>query len=507
MFLLGSASPVLADEADAAYEEGSAETQDVQDILYETAPVTPYPNESTVFRFLRKEMGLNNAAACGVMANLEQESHFEPNVGYYIYYGIVQWGGGRLSNLQTWCAQNGLNYRSLDGQLRFMRHELETEPAFQYSQLRAVPDSAAGASQAALIFAAHYERAASSLYASRQALAVNKYYPHYANADLDAPVIHGAQVERNREGYLVTIDATDNVGIDRVQLAVWSEHNGQDDLAADWSTSAKCRAASIGGSRYQYLVHRADHNNELGRYQTHIYVYDAAGNSAALPLSPVDVIEIHDFSGREEIVREATCSESGVRRVHCVDECGQYVEHVIPALGHDYTEWKVEESGENAGKETRTCVRCDLHEVREVPEYLVLRRLYNSNSGEHFYSSEPQEIEFLKKAGWSDEGDAWNAPYKTGRPVYRLYNPNAGDHHYTLSETERDYLVAHGWKDEGIGWNSADESGAPVYRQYNPNAKCGSHNFTLSEREHGALVGMGWKDEGIAWYGVQTDEE
>ncbi|WP_323088966.1 leucine-rich repeat domain-containing protein [Allobaculum sp. JKK-2023] len=132
-----------------------------------------------------------------------------------------------------------------------------------------------------------------------------------------------------------------------------------------------------------------------------------------------------------------------------------------------------------------------------------MARLYNPNSGEHFYTADEAEKADLLKRGWQDEGLGWIAPDKTDLPVYRLYNPNAGDHHYTMSTEERDALKSLGWKDEGIGWYSMEEkSGVPIYRSYNPNAtKAGAHHYTSSIAEQNQLSILGWKDEGIAWYG------
>ncbi|WP_206430769.1 hypothetical protein [Bifidobacterium goeldii] len=129
-------------------------------------------------------------------------------------------------------------------------------------------------------------------------------------------------------------------------------------------------------------------------------------------------------------------------------------------------------------------------------------RLYNPNSGEHFYTANEGERENLLYDHWQYEGIGWIAPKKSKRPVYRLYNPNAGDHHYTTSKYERDVLVEAGWNDEGIGWYSDDEKRVPLYRQYNPNARAGAHNYTTSAGERSMLVAAGWNDEGIGWYAV-----
>ena len=132
----------------------------------------------------------------------------------------------------------------------------------------------------------------------------------------------------------------------------------------------------------------------------------------------------------------------------------------------------------------------------------VMHRLYNPNSGEHFYTASEVERDHLVCVGWNYEGAGWTAPTQSNTPVYRLYNANAGDHHYTTSVVERDYLVSVGWNDEGIGWYSDDSQRVPLFRQYNPNAIAGSHNYTTSKEETDMLIGIGWHDEGIGWYGV-----
>lgn len=126
-------------------------------------------------------------------------------------------------------------------------------------------------------------------------------------------------------------------------------------------------------------------------------------------------------------------------------------------------------------------------------------RLYNPNSGEHFYTANINERNHLVGLHWNYEGIGWVAP-KSGKPVYRLYNPNAGDHHYTADIRERNMLTQKGWRYEGVGWQSGGS--VPLYRQYNPNAKSGSHNYTTSKSENDLLVRIGWKAEGIAWYAV-----
>ena len=142
-----------------------------------------------------------------------------------------------------------------------------------------------------------------------------------------------------------------------------------------------------------------------------------------------------------------------------------------------------------------------------------MNRLYNPNSGEHFYTADITEKEALVALGWQDEGFGWVAPSKADgkAAVYRLYNPNAGDHHYTMDDKEVKTLVVYGWKSEGTGWYSAGEKAeepstgtVAVYRQYNPYANgAGSHNYTTDKAENDYLVSLGWTPEGTAWLALQ----
>ncbi len=129
----------------------------------------------------------------------------------------------------------------------------------------------------------------------------------------------------------------------------------------------------------------------------------------------------------------------------------------------------------------------------------AMYRLYNPNSGEHFYTASTEERDHLISLTWGDEGQGWTAP-TSGDAVFRLYNPYAGEHHYTTSEEERDMLISVGWNYEGIGWYTSGDT--PVYRVYNPNAYANNHHYTTDAGERDILLSYGWQDEGVGWYGV-----
>lgn len=145
----------------------------------------------------------------------------------------------------------------------------------------------------------------------------------------------------------------------------------------------------------------------------------------------------------------------------------------------------------------------DLNMVVQLIPANAMNRLYNPNSGEHFYTADLNEKKTLIALGWKDEGCGWIAPGNgAGQPVFRLYNPNAGDHHYTTNANEAQTLISYGWKDEKVGWYS--DGDVTVWRQYNPFATgAGAHNYTTNRVENDHLVSLGWVGEGVAWYALR----
>lgn len=154
-------------------------------------------NATIIFEFLTKNMELNEAAACGVLANIENESGFiadrkedgwswEQGAGY----GICQWTNtprtnpvGRRTNLINWCNANGYDYRTLTGQLFFLKHELETnvKPGV-YTYLKNVENSSDGAYNAGWKWCYSFEVPQGynkGVSEQRGNLAKEKYWPMY----------------------------------------------------------------------------------------------------------------------------------------------------------------------------------------------------------------------------------------------------------------------------------------------------------------------------------------
>lgn len=141
-------------------------------------------NEKTIYKFLKNELGLNTAAACGVLANIQGESSFNPNASVIDTngkpsYGICQWNGVRFDALKSYCSQNGYDYQTLEGQLNYLKYELEHSEASAFSKVKNVENTADGAYTAGYNWARYFERCASLYYEWRAKVARDTYWPKY----------------------------------------------------------------------------------------------------------------------------------------------------------------------------------------------------------------------------------------------------------------------------------------------------------------------------------------
>ena len=117
-------------------------------------------NSDQIYNYLTGNMGLNRAAAIGIMANIKRESSYRPDVyNGSSNYGLCQWGGSRYRRLMEFCNNNGLDYRTVDGQVHYIEYELNNFYTGVLSQLQSVEDSKDGAYNAGYIFAEQYEGA------------------------------------------------------------------------------------------------------------------------------------------------------------------------------------------------------------------------------------------------------------------------------------------------------------------------------------------------------------
>lgn len=147
---------------------------------------------------------------------------------------------------------------------------------------------------------------------------------------------------------------------------------------------------------------------------------------------------------------------------------------------------------------------------------ITVYRLYKD--GQHFWTADANEYNSLYQGGhngWSDESPAfydYSKDSSTGQAVYRIYNSRSGEHFYTVDTNERDGLLGKPcnqqqcWSNENVAWKASGP--VAVYRLFNNVS--GLHHWTSSNDEAQALQkaandngGKGWHIEGTAFYAAQ----
>ena len=144
-------------------------------------------------------------------------------------------------------------------------------------------------------------------------------------------------------------------------------------------------------------------------------------------------------------------------------------------------------------------------------------RFYNAKTGDHFYTISEDEKTILVKntqGNYLPEGVAFyanNTQASGSVPVYRLYNSTTGDHFYTISEDEKNALANNsqsGYASEGVAfyaYASQVSGSSPVYRFFN--SATGDHFYTISEDEKNYLIlsPLGPDISVGLWYFSKTD--
>lgn len=121
--------------------------------------VTGNANETAIYNYVINTMGLNNAAACGILANIYKESSFNPHAlgDSGTSYGICQWHGSRWDRLKTYCSNNGLDSTTLNGQLKYLEYELKNYYSSAWNRLKSAQNSADGAYDSGAYWCAVFE--------------------------------------------------------------------------------------------------------------------------------------------------------------------------------------------------------------------------------------------------------------------------------------------------------------------------------------------------------------
>jgi len=149
-------------------------------------------NAKEVYRFLVCTMGFTPAAACGIMANIEYESGFQTNIygDSGTSFGLCQWhdtslNSGRMTALFNFCARNGYDVYSVEGQMRYLQYELISSGRYNetYGVLKGAANDLEGVATAAKRWCIYFEVPADREKKAEQraSLAQNTYWPIYGS--------------------------------------------------------------------------------------------------------------------------------------------------------------------------------------------------------------------------------------------------------------------------------------------------------------------------------------
>jgi hypothetical protein len=147
------------------------------------------PNAVVAFDFLIGN-GLSDFQAAAVVGNLQQESGLNPRASgdQGTSHGIAQWRLNRWDNLRSFAAQQGRDPWSLDVQLDFLWHELQSVSDLGLAELRASTSLEA----ATVVFQDRFERCSVCHTSRRIAYAQSALYacPQVAAPDRAPVIVH-----------------------------------------------------------------------------------------------------------------------------------------------------------------------------------------------------------------------------------------------------------------------------------------------------------------------------
>lgn len=291
-------------------------------------------NKQKIYSFLTKEMDLNSAAACGILANIERESEFNPRLvirdsNGLQSGGLCQWNGGRFKNLKRYCEKKGLSYLSVEGQMSYLKYELsQNSYNYIYKYLKSVDNNANGAYDAGYYWCYYFEIPANKGVKAKQrgSNAKNSYWPAYGNKVPSKPTLSLAANDKtyDMDEAIPFKWTSSNKNCSAYKLLVAKLNTKTEKY--DWNNS---KAFSISSAKKAYRIAK----NELrpGSYKIKLRALNSTTgeykDSSALKLKVVCLT--HSYT--EKITKQPTFEEEGRKTLTC-KQCGRKTTKAVPVL-------------------------------------------------------------------------------------------------------------------------------------------------------------------------------
>lgn len=323
-------------------------------------------NKTKVFSYLTKELGFNSAAACGIMANIEKESNFKSGTiirdsNGLLSGGLCQWNGSRLTNLKNFCSKNGYNYLSVEGQMKFLEHELKSSRySHVYNYLKKVSNSSGGAYDAAYYWCYHFEVPANRATKAKQRgnTASGTYWRSYGNKTVTKPELSFAKdktaYDLNSNITLNWTSGGKNADIYNVYVARKNTKTGKYDWdnAKIYTTSSlkqKIDTDYLGAGYFSAYVKAV--NAATGNYKNSNYLTFTIGCLT------------HTY--KEKITKNPTLTQTGESQLTC-KECGQVSTGVVDKITYkNFSEYPMTDIKASGRTNTTVTLNWDAYEGAE----------------------------------------------------------------------------------------------------------------------------------------------
>ena len=287
-------------------------------------------NKDRVFEYLTEKIGFNSAAACGIMANIEHESNFDPteviiDSNGLLSGGLCQWNGSRFSNLKNFCRKNGYHHLSINGQLEYLKYELtKNQYKHIYNYLKSVPNTKDGAYNAAYYWCYYFEFPASrsSKSVRRGISAKSAYWNTYGKENLYA-------ISMDKTNNKKTFDIADTINVnwssagkstEKYVLCLAKYVNGKFDYD-------NAKEIVLGASNTSYKLKLG--SLKLGKYKAYVKASSSWQEVKSDSFSFSVKCNSHDYTSK--ITKKATEKADGVRTYTC-KECGKKYNKAIPFI-------------------------------------------------------------------------------------------------------------------------------------------------------------------------------
>lgn len=298
-------------------------------ILASLGTASASSQKDSVYSYLTKELKFSKAAACGIMANMEKESNFDPtkvakDSNGLLSGGLCMWNGSRFNSLKKYCNQNGYNYLSVKGQLNYLNYELKTNYYKHiYNYLKNVPNTAQGAYDAAYYWCYYFEIPANrqTHAVTRGNLAKNTYWKKYASNELQSLKLSCPDNEKTLDISKATKLSWNNPGNSVKSYTVYLAK--VKDGKADFANAKKIK---LSADKLSYTIKLSELGK--GKYSAYVLAQNSSKSVKSNQITFTSKCNNHLYTS--SVSKKATASAAG-QRVYTCKKCGETIKKAIPA--------------------------------------------------------------------------------------------------------------------------------------------------------------------------------